>query len=79
MSVCAQMDLQELKMDEEDESSEEDEAADELDPIAAERRRRSKAQDRLRRTAGEPAKPVVTEVLKLLPSFLVMLRQVLAE
>lgn len=73
------MDLEDLRMDEEDESSDEDEADDELDPIAAERRRRSKAQDRLRRSAGEPQKPVVTEVLKLQPSFLAMLRLVLAE
>ena len=73
------MDLQDLRIDEDDSSSDEDEAHDELDPIAAERRRRSKAQDRLRRTAGEPQKPVVTEVLKLQPSFLAMLRQVLAE
>ncbi len=73
------MDLQDLRMDEDDDSSDEDEAEDELDPIAAERRRRSKAQDRLRRTAGEPQKPEVTEVLKLQPSFLAMLRMVLAE
>lgn len=73
------MDLQDLKMDEEDESSDEDEAEDELDPIAAERRRRSKAQDRLRRSAGEPQKPAVSEVHKLQPSFLSMLRMVLAE
>lgn len=66
-------------MDEDDDSSEEDEAEDELDPIAAERRRRTKAQDRLRRSAGEPQKPVVTEVLKLQTSFLAMLRMVLAE
>jgi hypothetical protein len=73
------MDLQDLQIDEDDDSSEEEEAEDELDPIAAERRRRTKAQDRLRRTAGEPQKPVVTEVLKLQPSFLSMLRQVLAD
>ena len=73
------MDLQELSMNDDEDSSEEDEAEDELDPIAAERRRRSKAQDRLRRSAGEPQKPVVTEVLKLQPSFLAMLRMVLAE
>lgn len=73
------MDLQDLRMDEDDDSSEEDEAEDELDPITAERRRRSKAQDRLRGKAGEPQKPVVTEVLKLQPSFLSMLRQVLAD
>jgi hypothetical protein len=73
------MDLQDLQIDEDDDSSEEEEAEDELDPIAAERRRRTRAQDRLRRTAGEPQKPVVTEVLKLRPSFLSMLRQVLAD
>ena len=73
------MDLQDLQIDEDDDSSEEEEAEDELDPIAAERRRRTRAQDRLRRTAGEPQKPVVTEVLKLQPSFLSMLRQVLAD
>ena len=73
------MDLHDLTMDDEDQSSDEDEAEDELDPITAERKRRSKAQDRLRGKAGEPQKPVVTEVLKLQPSFLSMLRQVLAE
>jgi hypothetical protein len=73
------MDLQDLQMDEEEDSSDEDEADDNLDPISAERRRRSKAQDRLRGKAGEPQKPVVTEVLKLQPSFLSMLRQVLAD
>ena len=73
------MDLQDLRMDEEDDSSEEDDAEDDLDPITAERKRRSKAQDRLRGKAGEPQKPVVTEVLKLQPSFLSLLRLVLAE
>jgi hypothetical protein len=73
------MDLQDLQIDEDDSSSDDEEAEDELDPIAAERRRRTRAQDRLRRTAGEPQKPVVTEVLKLQPSFLSMLRQVLAD
>jgi hypothetical protein len=73
------MDLQDLQIGEDDSSSEDEEAEDELDPIAAERRRRTRAQDRLRRTAGEPQKPVVTEVLKLQPSFLSMLRQVLAD
>lgn len=64
--------------DEEDDSSGEEEEEDELDPIAAERRRRSKA-DRLKGRAGEPQKPVVTEVLKLHAAFVSMLRQVLAE
>jgi hypothetical protein len=67
-------------MDEDEEfSSDEDEAHDELDPIAAERRRRSKAQDRLRRSAGEPVKPVVTEVVKLEEPFLISLRNVLSQ
>lgn len=60
-------------------SDEEEEADDELDPIAAERRRRVKAQDRLRRSAGEPVKPEVTEVVKLQDGFVSMLRMVLSE
>jgi Domain of unknown function in PX-proteins (DUF3818)/PX domain len=76
-----QMDLEELNYDDEedDESTDEEEGLDELDPIAAERKRRLKAQDRLRRTAGEPVKPPVSEVVKLQSSFLAMLRMVLAE
>jgi hypothetical protein len=67
-------------MDEDEQSSSgDDEANDELDPIAAERRRRLKAQDRLRRTAGEPVKPDVVEVPKLHPGFLAMLRAVLSQ
>ena len=75
------MDLHELKISdaEDDSSSEDEEATDELDPIAAERRRRAKAQDRLRRSAGEPVKPEVTEVLKLQDGFVSMLRMVLSE
>ena len=75
------MDLHELKISdaEDDSSSEDEEAIDELDPIAAERRRRVKAQDRLRRSAGEPVKPEVSEVLKLSDGFLSMLRMVLSE
>ncbi|KAI9847197.1 MAG: hypothetical protein M1837_003061 [Sclerophora amabilis] len=75
-----EMDLQDLKYDDEEEnSSDEDSAEDELDPIAAERRRRAKKQDHLRRTAGEPQKPDVKEVVKMQPSFLSMLRMVLAD
>ncbi|KIH86611.1 hypothetical protein SPBR_08111 [Sporothrix brasiliensis 5110] len=74
-------DLQEMSYDEFDDS--EDEAAledeDDLDPIEAERRRRTKRQDRLRRSAGEPTKPVVSEIYKLNDNFLAMLRNVLAE
>ncbi|KAH8196884.1 hypothetical protein TruAng_008966 [Truncatella angustata] len=72
------MDFQDMAYDDEEEEEEEEEIEDELDPIEAERRRRAKRQDRLRRNAGEPVKPVVTEVHKLKDNFLEMLRQVLA-
>ncbi|KIV77460.1 hypothetical protein PV11_09253 [Exophiala sideris] len=74
-------DLMDLKIsdEEDDEDSEDEEAEDDLDPIAAERRRRRKAQDRLRRSAGEPVKPEVSEVLKLKEPFLAMLRAVLSD
>lgn len=76
-----QTDLMDLRIsdEEDDEDSEDEEADDDLDPIHAERRRRRKAQDRLRRSAGEPVKPEVTEILKLKESFLAMLRAVLSE
>ena len=65
--------------DDDDGSSDEEEELDGLDPLTAERRRRSRVQDRLRRTAGEPVKPAVSEVAKLQPAFTSMLRMVLAE
>lgn len=73
-------DLEELAIADE-ESDEEDENTDddELDPIAAERRRRARKQDHLRRSAGEPVKPDVKEVYKLQEAFRLMLRQVLAD
>ncbi|KAL1864483.1 hypothetical protein Daus18300_007715 [Diaporthe australafricana] len=75
-----QMDLEDMAYEDDDSEDEaEEEAQDELDPIEAERRRRAKRQDRLRRTAGEPLKPAVSEVHKLKENFLVMLRQTLAE
>lgn len=74
-----QMDLQDMNYEEEEESSDEDEADDELDPIEAERKRRARKADHLRRTAGEPSKPNVEEVYRLKDSFLSMLRMVLAE
>jgi hypothetical protein len=76
-----QMDLQEMTYSEEDgeTSSSEEEADDDLDPISAERKRRARKQDHLRRTAGEPVKPHIEEVQKLKESFLSMLRMVLAE
>lgn len=72
------MDLEDMGYDDYSEQEEEAEEEDELDPIEAERRRRSKRQDRLKRNAGEPQKPEVSETHKLKDNFLVMLRQVLA-
>ncbi|SPQ18082.1 e15c4462-7986-4fb6-94b7-4741f8145c86 [Thermothielavioides terrestris] len=74
-----QEDLAEMGFDDDSEEEAEAEADDELDPIDAERKRRARRQDRLRRNAGEPAKPEVSEVHKLKENFLVMLRMVLAE
>ncbi|THC96939.1 hypothetical protein EYZ11_003600 [Aspergillus tanneri] len=73
-------DLEDLAIsDEESESSSDLDEVEDIDPIGAERRRRVKRQDQLRRTAGEPVKPESQEILKLSDSFSVMLRQVLAE
>ncbi|KAI9764490.1 MAG: hypothetical protein M1840_008417 [Geoglossum simile] len=71
-------DLQDLEIEDEN-SSDEGVEDDELDPIAAERKRRARKQDHLRRTAGEPQKPEVKELHKLQPGFLAMLRNVLAD
>lgn len=73
-----QSDLQELQYSESGSDDEQSEDED-MDPIAAERKRRVKKQNHLRRTAGEPQKPPVAELLKLRESFLAMLRMVLAE
>lgn len=62
----------------EDFSDTDDEDAD-VDPIAAERKRRQKRQDVLKRSAGEPVKPRIDELHKLQDGFLGMLRSVLAQ
>jgi len=75
-------DIQDLGLDdsdEESEDSEDDDANDYLDPVGAERRRRAKIQAALKSRAGEPVKPNVVEVGKLMPGFVSMLRMVLAE
>ncbi|KAF9892851.1 hypothetical protein FE257_000440 [Aspergillus nanangensis] len=73
-------DLEDLAISDEDsEPSDELDEEEDNDPISAERRRRSKMQDHLRRSAGEPVKPEVMEILKLSDSFGMMLRMVLAE
>ncbi|KAK7421946.1 hypothetical protein QQX98_001940 [Neonectria punicea] len=71
-------DLEDMAYDDGSDSEREAEEEDDLDPIEAERRRRAKQQDRLRRSAGEPEKPPISEVHKLKENFLVMLREVLA-
>lgn len=73
-------DLAEMQSSSPFSSDEEDSIEDDnADPIASERKRRAKKQDHLRRSAGEPQKPAVHEVLKLKEGFLAMLRMVLAE
>ncbi|KAF2791557.1 hypothetical protein K505DRAFT_376692 [Melanomma pulvis-pyrius CBS 109.77] len=76
------LDLQDLELDDDgddDDSDEDYDDEDVADPIEAERRNRAKAQEKLRRKAGEPAKPPIEEISKLHPSFLAMMRSVLAE
>ncbi|KAF2707596.1 hypothetical protein K504DRAFT_446720 [Pleomassaria siparia CBS 279.74] len=75
------LDLQDLELDDDgDDDSDEDFDDDDIaDPIEAERRNRAKTQEKLRRKAGEPTKPPIEEISKLHPSFLSMLRSVLAE
>lgn len=81
------MDLADLELDDDgaeidaDDSDDEDALSDEEigDPIEAERKRRAKLQEKLRRSAGEPKKPPIEELRKLDESFVVMLRGVLAE
>ncbi|EER37047.1 PX domain-containing protein [Histoplasma capsulatum H143] len=73
-------DLEDLAIDDmASHSSDEDSAEDDLDPISVERKRRSKRQARLRRTAGEPVKPEIREILKMRESFGAMVRTVLAD
>lgn len=68
-----------LSDDASDIEEEEDELDTGADPLEAEQKRRAKQRERLRRAAGEPVKPDVEEVTKLMPGFLGMLRNVLAE
>lgn len=78
------MDIQDLGLGPDDLSSESEDddamdAAEAADPIAAERRRRARLQEALRSRAGEPVKPEVSELPKMMPGFVTMLRMVLAE
>ena len=68
-----------LGADSDDTFSDDEDDEDDADPIAAERKRRQKRQDVLKRTAGEPLKPQIDELGKLQDGFLGMLRNVLAQ
>ena len=72
-------DLADLDNDDDDSEDEEELEDDNADPIASERKRRRKQADRLRRSAGEPIKPVVKELSGMRDGFLSMLRMVLAD
>ena len=78
------LDLQELDDGEDGDgngwdSSDEDASDEDADPIVAERKRRAKKQDVLRRSAGEPVKPDIKQLVAMREGFLSMLRMVLAE
>lgn len=73
------MDLQDLDMADDDDSESESEDDDDGDPIEAERKRRGRQRDLLKRSAGEPIKPVIEELPKMSEQFTAMLRMVLAE
>lgn len=83
------MDLQDLELaggDDDDDDDGSDLSGDEgdddfdpdADPFAAERRRRQRRRDLLKRSAGEPVKPEISECHKMAPQFLDMVRGVLA-
>lgn len=76
------MDLQDLELDDDATDSDVDEDEDDediADPIEAERKKRALTAEKLRRKAGEPKKPPIVELYKLSPSFVSMLRGVLAQ
>jgi hypothetical protein len=74
-----ELDLQDLELDDDaTDSEDEEEIDDDDDPIEAERKNRARAAEKLKRRAGEPKKPTIEEIKKLHPSFLAMLRNVLA-
>jgi hypothetical protein len=72
-----QIDLEDMNYEQSE--SEDEQSEDDLDPIVEERKRRERKTDHLRRRAGEPVKPAISEVHKLEESFLAMLRVVLSE
>jgi hypothetical protein len=80
--TITQLDLQDLELDDDGTDSELEEDVDDediADPIEAERKKRAQTAEKLRRKAGEPKKPQIEELYKLSPSFVSMLRGVLAQ
>jgi hypothetical protein len=71
-------DLSDLEENEEEWSDSDSDGEDDNDGILAEQKRRAR-QARLRAGAGEPKKPPILELNKLMPGFLDRLRMVLAE
>ncbi|KAH7076654.1 hypothetical protein BKA63DRAFT_287109 [Paraphoma chrysanthemicola] len=77
-----ELDLQDLELDDDATDSDIEEDLDDediADPIEAERKKRALTAEKLRRKAGEPKKPQIEELYKLSPSFVDMLRGVLAQ
>jgi hypothetical protein len=76
------MDLQDMDLGDADDDdlseTDEDEENETVDSIAAERKRRQRWQDMLKRTAGEPVKSEIKELGKMMEGFMVMVRVVLA-
>lgn len=74
-----QNDLEEIEYDDIETSSFDDDQ-DDLNPILTETQLRDKiTQGHLRRSAGEPIKPTITELRKLTGDFLKILRKILSE
>lgn len=77
------LDLEEMEYsdeegDDEDEEGSETDEEEEVDPIKAERNRRRRHAERLKRSAGEPKKPEIAEVYRMEDAFVNNLRRVLA-
>jgi len=74
-------DLQDMELEDslEDDDSESEDDEEGGDLLAGERKRREKRRDVLKRTAGEPVKPLISEIYKMQEQFIAMVRMVLAE
>lgn len=72
-------DLEDLAISDAASYTSDEDTEDDEDPLSAERKRRAKRRDHLRRSAGEPVKPEISEIRKLRDGFGGMLRIVLAD